>query len=269
MIVSVIVITFGHENYIRRAIEGVLMQKCYFDVELIIADDCSPDSTDDIVNEIVSSNENKSWIKYTRHLTNKGPVGNFIWSLKQAKGKYVAICEGDDYWTDPLKLQKQVDFLESNVDFTMTFHSVEVKNEIEGINYQYPMPKKEVLTFKNILFKHFIPTCSLVFIKDALPNPLPSWFNNCKMGDIPLELMLADKGKVKFFNQKMGVYRKNDKSLTQSKEHIEQGRKAYEFLYKSLRSHFGCKYFLLFSILLIKNRLGYFKDMLGLNSSLK
>ena len=129
MLVSAVMITYGHEKYISEAIYGVLMQKCNFDVELIIANDCSPDTTEDIVNEIISSHKNCSWIKYTRHLINKGAVGNFIWSLKQAKGKYLAICEGDDYWTDPYKLQKQVDFLEKNNDFSICFTDYKVLYE--------------------------------------------------------------------------------------------------------------------------------------------
>jgi glycosyltransferase involved in cell wall biosynthesis len=110
--VSVIMITYKHEQFIAKAIEGVLMQKCDFEVELIIADDCSPDKTEEKVFQIIKNHPKNSWIKYTKHKTNKGMISNFNWALNQCKGKYIAMCEGDDYWTDPLKLQKQVDFLE-------------------------------------------------------------------------------------------------------------------------------------------------------------
>ena len=113
-LVSVVMITYNHEKYIQQAIEGVLMQKINFHIELIIADDTSPDQTENIVKKIIVEHPNGHWIKYTKHKFNKGVSKNFTWALKQAKGKYIALCEGDDYWTDPLKLQKQVDFLEEN-----------------------------------------------------------------------------------------------------------------------------------------------------------
>ena len=120
--ISVIMITYNHENFIKQAIEGVLLQNCNCIVELIIANDKSPDKTDEVIKSIINSHRNASWIKYTCHSRNKGMMANFIWSLNQAKGKYVAICEGDDYWTDPLKLQKQVDFLENNLKYSFCYH---------------------------------------------------------------------------------------------------------------------------------------------------
>ncbi|MDO9260985.1 MAG: glycosyltransferase, partial [Flavobacteriaceae bacterium] len=108
--VSVCMITYNHENYIQQAIEGVLMQTCNFEVELIIANDCATDKTDEVIQEIIKNHPNSSWIKYTNHSQNKGMMPNFIWAMQQCKGKYIALCEGDDYWTDPLKLQKQVEF---------------------------------------------------------------------------------------------------------------------------------------------------------------
>ena len=114
LMVSVVMITYGHENYIEQAIKGVLMQECDFQYELIIANDCSPDNTDRIVQKIIDNTNNADRIKYVRHTVNKGMTANFLWTLQQASGKYIAICEGDDYWTDPLKLQKQVDLLEVN-----------------------------------------------------------------------------------------------------------------------------------------------------------
>jgi glycosyltransferase involved in cell wall biosynthesis len=112
-------VTFNHERYIAKAIEGVLMQECTFDIELIIADDCSPDRTDVIVHKYVKKQTREKSIHYTKHEQNKGAISNFMWALRKCKGKYIALCEGDDYWTDPLKLQKQVDFLEGNPDYSM------------------------------------------------------------------------------------------------------------------------------------------------------
>jgi glycosyltransferase involved in cell wall biosynthesis len=117
--VSVSMITYGHENYIAQAIEGVLMQECDFEIELILANDCSPDNTDAIVQGFLKNHPRGSCIKYIKHDKNIGMMSNGNFAAKQCKGKYIAICEGDDYWTDPLKLQKQVDFLEGNPDYSM------------------------------------------------------------------------------------------------------------------------------------------------------
>lgn len=114
--VSVVTITYGHQDYILDTLKGVLMQEYIGEIEFIIANDNSPDETDRVVTEFLNTNSipSRFEIKYTKHEKNLGMMPNFIWALKQAKGKYIALCEGDDYWTDPLKLQKQVDFLEEN-----------------------------------------------------------------------------------------------------------------------------------------------------------
>lgn len=265
--ISACIIAYNHEQYIRTCLDGAVNQKMDFEYEIVIGDDNSTDGTSQICEEY--ANRYPNIIKYFPRTKNLGMIGNWRNTIQDCSGKYIALCEGDDYWIDPLKLQKQVDFLETEADFTMSFHSVEVKNEIEGIEYNYPIPNKDVLFFKDLLFKHYIPTCSVVFRKKELPYPLPEWLNRSKMCDIPLELFIADKGKTKFFDEKMAVYRKNDKSITQNKEHIKQGRKAYEYLYSNLRSHFGNKYFLLFSVVILKNKLGFIKDLLGLNPSIK
>ncbi len=132
-IVSVAMITYGHENYIRQAIEGVLMQECNFEVELILCNDCSPDKTNDIIQDILKSNAKSDRIKYFNHKKNIGMMPNFIFSLQKCSGKYIALCDGDDYWTDPFKLQKQVDFLENNPDFVLcgTYNDILRKNGLE------------------------------------------------------------------------------------------------------------------------------------------
>ena len=130
-------ITYGHENYIRDAIKGVLMQKVNFEIELIIADDNSPDNTESVVYSF-SNHPNYHWIKYAKHKENKGMMPNFIWAMEQTKGKYIALCEGDDYWIDQLKLQKQVDVLETNEDLNLiTSNALFHHNKNELLNKKY------------------------------------------------------------------------------------------------------------------------------------
>lgn len=170
MRVSVIMITFNHEPYIREAINGVLMQKVNFELELIIADDCSTDNTAGIINDVLDNHANSSIIRYTRHQTNKGMMPNFIWALQQCKGEYIALCEGDDYWTDPYKLQKQVDFLEDNKDYAgvctnLYLHNRKTDQRI--IHNRIPNTIKYIDTNLQ-LQENYINTCTFLSKKEVL-----------------------------------------------------------------------------------------------------
>ena len=161
-LVSVVMITYGHEKYIEEAIQGVLMQECDFEIELIVANDLSPDYTDRVVKRIIAEHPKGSCIKYTCHEHNLGMISNFNWSLNQTTGTYIAICEGDDYWTDPLKLQKQVDFLEKNPDFDLVctnYYSDEIGNSAR---------KEQVITMFDILKNSAIGTVTTMFTKRIL-----------------------------------------------------------------------------------------------------
>ena len=220
--VSVVMITYGHEAFIRQAVEGVLMQECNFPVELIVADDCSPDNTPAVMQEIMENHPRASWIRYTRHPKNKGMMPNFIWALRQAKGKYIALCEGDDYWTDSYKLQKQVGFLEEKERFVACFHLAE--NDVRR-------PQNNRLTVLDILKQHNIPTCTLVF-RNILNSELFSLLNDIKIlsGDIYLELHLALRGDFLFLNETMAFYRIHENSISCSKNNIQNGLSRYLYL---------------------------------------
>lgn len=127
--VSVCMITYGHEKFIERAIKSVLMQQCTFPIELIIANDCSPDDTDAVIQNILLTDSRASIISYTRHERNIGMGPNCYFVLQKSKGKYIASCDGDDFWNDPTKLQKQVEFLESNPDYVISCHDTNLVNE--------------------------------------------------------------------------------------------------------------------------------------------
>jgi len=268
-LVSVVIITYNQDKYIESAILGILAQVVYFPVEVIIADDCSSDITEQKVFKFLNGHYENFKIKYYKHKYNKGASLNAIWAHSIAQGKYVAVCEGDDYWTYPFKLSKQVEFLEKNQEFSFCFHSVEIKNNTKNYKFSYPKPKKNTLSFIDILLKHYIPTCSIVYRRSCFPNSIPRWVENAAMTDIPFELFLAYSGKVFFFDKIMAVYRLNQGGLTQNLYHLKNGRKSYDYLLINLRTQFGYKYCLIITLLLIKNKLGYIKDYLGLNKLLK
>jgi glycosyltransferase involved in cell wall biosynthesis len=261
--VSVVMITYGHEQFITQAIEGVLLQKCNFEIELIIANDCSPDRTDEIVKQLIQNHSTLNFIKYTKHFENKGMMANFVWSLNQSKGKYIALCEGDDYWNDPLKLQKQINFLEQNKEFSMCFHSVVINNSNLNYSYHFSIPKKSILELNDLILKHYIPTCSLVFRNDCLPENFPKWFELSIVGDIPLEILLAINGNAKYFDLDMAVYRKHDLGITSNIDHQFQSRWGFVKLYKNLFLYFRGRYFHFFIFMILKNIFGMFKSLLN------
>ena len=231
VLVSVVMITYGHEKYIRQAIEGVLMQEGDFDLELVIANDCSPDNTDAVVQDVLSHHSNAHWIRYVRHEKNIGMMPNFIFALQQAKGKYVALCEGDDYWTDPHKLQKQVDFLEANSDYAMCTHVAKEVNEIINTEHFFPIIIQDTSKrIEDYLSYNLTATCSLIFRREYIKE-IPKWFTSVMFGDWALMLFIfyRSKKKMMILQHCMSVYRINDGSIHGSlKKDIKSLIKAYK-----------------------------------------
>lgn len=201
--VSVCMITYGHEKYIRQAIEGVLMQQCDFEVEFIVANDCSPDATGQVIKDIIKSHPRGSWIKYMRHDKNLGMMPNFIFAIQECKGEYIALCEGDDYWTDPFKLQKQVDFLENNSKYSYCGHkSFVLENEI----FTPVARETKEITLAVLLNKNGLNTATLVFRKSSI-GIFPSFFKDIAAGDWFLQLMAIKNGDGFVLDDFMSVYR--------------------------------------------------------------
>ena len=208
--VSVVTITYGHEKYITETLDGVLMQQYDGPVEFIIANDNSPDATDEVVKKYFLENPAPSnfEIKYTKHETNKGMMPNFIWAMEQATGKYIALCEGDDYWTDPMKLQKQVDFLEENEDFVLSFTDRLIlrNTELETAKQLHTQPEFDKSEVPNI----HIPTLTVLFrnVKDKIPSRMQA-----TLIDTSLFLFLSQFGKFHYSEEKTAVYRLHDNGI--------------------------------------------------------
>jgi glycosyltransferase involved in cell wall biosynthesis len=205
--VSVVMITYNHELYIKDALLGVLAQTSNFEIELIVADDCSTDKTESVVREIINTHPQSNIIKYTRHAANKGMMPNFIWALEQCKGKYIAMCEGDDYWTDPYKLQKQVDFLEANPEYVMCFHPIKILEPDGSLvdDYISKVPDNyetiETLAERG----NYIHTPSVVF-----RNIIEKWPEELfvsPIGDFFIYMFLGQYGKYGMLKDEMAVYR--------------------------------------------------------------
>ena len=148
-LVSVCMITYGHEKYVRQSIESILMQKTDFDFELIISNDCSPDNTDQVIKDMINHHKRSKLIKYVNQEENLGMYDNFMFTINSAKSKYIAFCEGDDYWTDPMKLQKQVDFLESHPEFEVCFTNINIINDQGDVIKDQHIPSQRRSVFEH------------------------------------------------------------------------------------------------------------------------
>jgi glycosyltransferase involved in cell wall biosynthesis len=206
--VSISCITYNHEKFIRQCIEGFLMQKTNFPIEILIFDDASTDGAQQIIQEYASKDHRIITFLQNENQWSKGKYGLLDWLFPAAKGKYIALCEGDDYWTDPLKLQKQVDFLEANPEYVLCFHKVSL---LEGTTFKedniisLPDNYEDIATFAKK--GNYIHTPSIVF-KNIIPK-LPAEFKYSPIGDFFLSLLLAEGGKIKRLNDVMAVYRLN------------------------------------------------------------
>lgn len=210
-LVSVHIITYNHREFIAESLEGVLMQKTDFPFEIIVGEDFSTDGTRDIVFEFEKRFPEK--IKVVTGDKNVGAANNAIRAFDACRGKYIAVLEGDDHWIDPLKLQKQVDFLETNPDFSICFTNTRVdyfNNEAPSYLLNETI-QKDVFTLDDLIGEDeiwFMATASLMFRTTSI-LPLPEWFPHSKSGDIPLAILAARHGKIKYLPDVTSVYRKH------------------------------------------------------------
>lgn len=231
-LLSILMITYNHESYIEQAIKGVFSQKVNFPVEFVISNDCSTDKTHQKIEEILKDSPENFTIKYYNHTENLGMMENFIFSLKQCHGKYIALCEGDDYWIDNEKLKKQLHFLESNPDFSLCFSNSIIVNELD-VPTQLDLVKLESKEyFESDLFSSWlIPTASTLFInrfneedykilKDA----------RVFFGDIIVFLILANKGRLFGMKDYTSAYRINSSSFTNHPKTIAYYEKLFNHL---------------------------------------
>ena len=219
-LVTICCITYNHENFIREAIDSFLMQKTNFPIEIIIHDDASTDNTANIIKEYQAKHPNLiKPIFQTQNQYSLRGFGFFSDMFEKAEGKYIAICEGDDYWTDPLKLQKQVDFLESDPNIVIVGHRVKYLNNKNQNSQEYiSAEEKEVGNVIDILKRNYLPTASVILRRSAMPDL--SWLieiiQDLKQGDWPLFVFTAQNGKILFLNEVLAVYRVHGTSVWSS-----------------------------------------------------
>ncbi|MEG9328947.1 glycosyltransferase [Salinimicrobium catena] len=216
--VSICVITYNHEKYLRDCLEGILMQKVNFNYEILIHDDASTDATQDIIKEYQKKNPHLIFpVFQQKNQYSQGIRGiNFRFNFPRAKGKYIALCEGDDYWTDPKKLSQQVTFLENNPEYVLSFHNAEVLKNVKGRK-----PEKRLFreyskceyNGRDVLLNWLIPSASVVFKNIGYQN-FPAFTKEFTLGDLSLHLSLSEFGKLGLIPRTMSIYRISDMSVT-------------------------------------------------------
>lgn len=215
-VVSVTVATYQHVNYIKECLDGILMQKTNFPIEIIIGEDGSTDGTQEICKEYAHAHTDKIRLfirdrKLSQYKDKDGSIQRFngLWNRMSCRGKYIAFCEGDDYWTDPLKLQKQVDFLEANPEYVLCGHNITAYNERTASFESFNTGIDGTYELTDLISKGvFCSTLSVIFKREALV--LERYNSYRKVIDITLAYHLLSQGKGYCMNEEMAVYRIHD-----------------------------------------------------------
>lgn len=216
-LVSISCITYNHELYIRDALEGFLIQETTFPFEILIHDDASSDKTAEIIREF--EKEYPSLVKPIYQTENQYSQGHSVsdFNYSRMRGKYIALCEGDDFWTDSHKLQTQIDYMEKNPQCSMTFHPARIyaydsftNQLVSSSDIAAPANKDFVQCYKGGWFYEggsSAPTASMVF-RSEYARMEPAFIRDAPVGDMPLKLLLSFHGDVVFFDTIMSVRRK-------------------------------------------------------------
>jgi glycosyltransferase involved in cell wall biosynthesis len=213
-LVSIRVATYNHERYIAQCLEGILMQRTTFPFEVIVGEDCSTDGTRAIVADYARRFPDR--IRALLHDTNLGGQKNSYLNHQACRGKYHAMTEGDDYWIDPLKLQRQVDFMEAHPEVSLCFHNALILNErLAATRLYFETPFQEILDF-DAIYTQSLPTASVMARADILAT-LPEWRLKIWCGDLLFRLWCLHHGPFAYLDKIMSVYRRHDKGLEVSR----------------------------------------------------
>ena len=219
-LISISCITYNHAPFIRQCLDGFVMQKTNFPIEVLIHDDASTDGTADIIREYEQKYPDIiKPIYQTENQYSKGISPSRIYNFPRIQGKYIAICEGDDYWTDEYKLQKQVDFLEANEDYSICFHPVKVYNEEEGIFIENDIVQDvpDVTDIKLLATTNYINTPSVIYRNNQQVFDDLNKFPSLGIGDYIFHMLFAQYGKIKKLRDTMAVYRMHKSGVWSSK----------------------------------------------------
>jgi glycosyltransferase involved in cell wall biosynthesis len=211
---SVVMITYNHGRFIAHAIESVLAQRVNFDCEIVIGDDCSTDDTRAIIMDYHRRYPGR--ILPLLRDQNIGGPRNMEATLAACRGQYLALIEGDDYWTCHDKLQRQVDFLDAHHDCAICCHRVQILDEMNtGQAGVFPSRGAGSYTIEDLLKENFVFTCTTVVRRDLF-GPLPECFLEMNIGDWPRVALVARRGRIELMDEAMAVYRSHSGGIWSS-----------------------------------------------------
>ena len=229
-LVSILTVTYNQKEYISEAIESFLKQKTNFPFEIVIGDDCSTDGTKEILTKYKEQNPDK--IRIVSNEINIGPFENRIQTRNNCKGKYIALCDGDDYWIDSLKLQKQIDFLEANPHYAMIYSDIKMIDE-KGHNIEttafYEQQKTKYKSgeiFFDLLQGNFINLLTVCYRLEAIKEitehiniiEKEKWY----IHDYWYWLQIAKSYKIKFLNEKTAAYRIHHNGISRNNSYLKK-----------------------------------------------
>jgi glycosyltransferase involved in cell wall biosynthesis len=264
MKLSVMMITYNHENFIAQALQGIFAQRVNFEYEVVVGEDCSTDGTREILMDFCRRYPGR--IVPLLRDRNLGAMRNLQQTLAACRGQYVALLEGDDYWTCEDKLQKQVDFLDAHPDYAVCCSRAQVAIEgginsgtlrappggifplspnstlAEDVSGLLPVTPKAAGTYtvEDLLKENFIMTCTVVYRWGGL-TVFPRSFFRLGLGDLPLHVMVVKQSKIQLLDDCMGVYRIHDGGIWSSRDRMSQVREHARML-KALNRHLGFRY---------------------------
>lgn len=231
MKVSVSLVTFNHERFVAQALDGILMQRTDFDFEVIVGDDCSTDGTRRVIEEYRARFPDR--IRTVNPERNLGDAGRpmFVETVRHCTGDYIAMLDGDDYWTAPDKLQRQADYLDAHSECSLCYHDAEIVSEGPELpRWEFIAPQvPDFLTAEDLLWSCPIPACSGMIRREVVED-FPAWFFSGPWADIALYLMAAEHGKIGLIREKMGAYRVHPGSVWSSLDEEAQVRSALAVL---------------------------------------
>lgn len=217
-LVSILIPTFNHEPFLAQALESALAQVTSFPIEILVGNDASTDGTGRILDTYASRFPDR--IRAFHAPVNVGGHANFSQLYAAARGQYIALLEGDDYWTDPAKLQLQVDHLATHPTCSLCFHQVEIRDEIKANPVTLSNPSDPLVSnLSRITRFNYVHTASVVFRNHLIPG-IPAWVYHLPLGDWPLFILLAEQGELHLIRKPMAVYRVQNNSVWASRTQL-------------------------------------------------
>jgi len=206
--ISVIVLTYNHEHFLADALDSILSQSAIDDVEILISEDASTDDTRAVVARYADAHKDK--IRTFFSPQNLRSVEVFNRAIREARGEYIAYIDGDDVWTDPDKLAKQVALFDANPDVTLCYHNADlVDATLTPLGRTHVVPGSPATTLRGLILTNPVPACAICYRASAI-LPLPDFMDRAPCADWPLHLVAAQKGEIAYIDEVMAAYRQHE-----------------------------------------------------------